>query len=191
MVQYICGHIPTLYMIIFPYRHLRILIRLNKRKCLWNAYFLVVIDRLPTQQSMATKVSIAELLSMHLILWNLNSFSSIASLRIYYNVIKFYITSNFRSNTQIETLSINLVKHCATIGKDETVDLTLMTSIETLFRSLACLNGSFLQQSNNAHMCCTMKNHGINMADAEIAFGYIRKLENLSLKSIVRVLSPF
>lgn len=32
-----------------------------------------------------------------------------------------------------------------------------------------------------------MKNHGLNMADAEIAFGYIRKMENLSLKSIVRV----
>lgn len=57
--------------------------------------------------------------------------------------------------------------------------------METVFRSLACLNGSFLQ-SNDAHMCCTMKNHGLNMADAEIAFGYLGKMENLSLKSIVR-----
>lgn len=60
-----------------------------------------------------------------------------------------------------------------------------MTSIETLFRSLACLNGSFLK-SNDAHMCCTLKNHGLNMMDAEIAFGHIRKMENLSLKNIVR-----
>lgn len=63
-----------------------------------------------------------------------------------------------------------------------------MTSIETLFRSLACLNGSFLKP-NDEHMCCTIKNHGLNMADAEIAFGYIRKMENLSLKNIVRMKS--
>lgn len=92
----------------------------------------------------------------------------------------------FRPSSQIESLSVNLVKHCTSIGKDETVDLTLMTSIETLFRSLACLNGSFLKL-NDAHMCCTTKNHGLNMADAEIAFGYIRKMENLSLKNIVRL----
>lgn len=60
-----------------------------------------------------------------------------------------------------------------------------MTSIETLFRSLACVNGSFLKP-NDEHMCCTIKNHGLDIADAEVAFGYIRKMENLSLKSIVR-----
>lgn len=81
---------------------------------------------------------------------------------------------------------MNLAEHCARIEKDETVDLTLMSSIETLFRSLACINGSFLQ-SNDTHMCCTTRNHGLNMADADIAFGYIRKMENLSLKNIVRV----
>lgn len=81
---------------------------------------------------------------------------------------------------------MNLAEHCAIIEKDETVDLTLMSSIETLFRSLACINGSFLQ-SNDTHMCCTIRNHGLNMADADIAFGYIRKMENLSLKNIVRV----
>lgn len=59
-----------------------------------------------------------------------------------------------------------------------------MSSFETLFRSLACLNGSFLQ-SGEAHMCCSRKNPGINMDEAEIAFGYIRKMENLSLKNIV------
>lgn len=90
----------------------------------------------------------------------------------------------FRSNTQIESLSIDLAKHCSSIGKDETVDLQLMSSIETLFRSLACINGSFLQP-NDKHMCCSSKNHGIDIADAEIAFGYIRKMENLNLKNVV------
>lgn len=59
-----------------------------------------------------------------------------------------------------------------------------MSSVETLFKSLACINGSFLLE-NDAHMCCTSKNHGLNIADAEIAFGFIRKMENLSLKSVV------
>lgn len=81
-------------------------------------------------------------------------------------------------------MSVNLAKQCASIGRDETVDLTLMSRIETLFRSLACINGSFLQ-SNGSHMCCTTRNHGLNMADAEIAFGYLRKMENSSLKNIV------
>lgn len=59
-----------------------------------------------------------------------------------------------------------------------------MSSVETLFKSLACINGSFLKL-NGQHMCCTSKNPGINVADAEIAFDIIRKMENSSLKSIV------
>lgn len=37
-------------------------------------------------------------------------------------------------------------------------------------------------------MCCNLKNHGLSISDAEIAFDYIRKMENSSLKNIV---SPF
>lgn len=92
----------------------------------------------------------------------------------------------FRPNTQIESLSINLAKQCASIDKDEIVDLTLMSSIETLFKSLACINGSFLQE-NDVHVCCSSKNHGLNITDAEAAFGYIRKMENTSLKCVVSV----
>lgn len=94
------------------------------------------------------------------------------------------IFNHCSSNAQIESMSISLLQQCANIHNDETVDLTLMSSIETLFRSLACLNGSFLQ-SNDAHMCCSTKNHGLNLSDAEIAFGCIRKMENLSLKNVV------
>lgn len=96
----------------------------------------------------------------------------------------FFLSFIIRSNTQIESLSTNLTKHCASIEKEGTVDLQLMSSIEILFRSLACINGSFLK-SNDAHMCCTSKNHGLDIADAEIAFGYIRKMENLTLKNVV------
>lgn len=93
-------------------------------------------------------------------------------------------SNSFSSNTQIECISTDLAKQCASIDKDETVDLTFMSSVETLFKSLACINGSFLKLSDQ-HMCCTSKNPGIDVADAEIAFDNIRKMENSSLKSIV------
>lgn len=78
-----------------------------------------------------------------------------------------------------------MAEHCSTIGKDETVDLTLMSSIETVFRSLACLNGSFLKTDRDSQMGCTSKNPGINMSDAASAFNHIAKMENLALKQVV------
>lgn len=107
-----------------------------------------------------------------------------ANCRRHLKIMILYFILFRRSHAQIETFTVHLAKHCTEIGKDETVDLTLMSTIETLFRGLACLNGSFLQ-SNEAHMCCSVKNHGLNMADAETAFSHIRKMENLSLKNIV------
>lgn len=95
-----------------------------------------------------------------------------------------YHLSYFRAGTQIESMSISLAQHCASIKKDETVDLTLMSCVETLFKSLSCINGSFLQ-SNDTHICCSSKNHGLNIADAEIAFSHIRKMENENLKNVV------
>ncbi|XP_031633255.1 probable E3 ubiquitin-protein ligase HERC4 isoform X3 [Contarinia nasturtii] len=95
-----------------------------------------------------------------------------------------YDSRIFEPSTQIAIFTISLAEHCATIEKNETVDDTLMSSIETLFRSLACINGSFLK-SNDAHMCCSSKNHGLNMVDAELAFGHIRKMENVTLKEMI------
>lgn len=143
----------------------------------------VAIDLLRTQQTTAIAIilTILEYMSMDhyscftLLMWLLTCD---------YYVFSFCCIFYHRPNTQIETLSTNLAKLCASIDKDETVDLALMSSIETLFRSLACINGSFLL-SNDAHMCCNLKNHGLNIADAEIAFEFIRKMENLSLKNIV------
>lgn len=80
---------------------------------------------------------------------------------------------------------MDLAKQCASIQKNEIVDQTLMSTVETLFRSVACLNGSFLL-SNDAHMCCTLRNHGVNISEASEAFDCLRKMENSSLKNIVR-----
>lgn len=79
-----------------------------------------------------------------------------------------------------------MAEACALVGKNETVDMDLMTAIETVFKSLACINGSFLNK-NNRHVCCSKRNSGVDITEAEKAFDFIRKMENDSLKTIVRV----
>ena len=70
------------------------------------------------------------------------------------------------------------------MNKDTPVDLDLMTNIESIFKSQTCMNASFLL-SNNRHLCCTSKHHGIDINNAIDAFEYIRKIENESLRQIV------
>lgn len=65
-----------------------------------------------------------------------------------------------------------------------------MTELETLFRSPACINASFLHE-NSGNMCCTQRYSGVNLALAEKAFSHIRKLENESLKQVVRIIFFF
>lgn len=64
--------------------------------------------------------------------------------------------------------------------------MELMTAIETIFKSLACMNGSFLSK-NDRQLCCSKRNSGVDIAEAEKAFDFVRKMENDSLKTIVRL----
>lgn len=59
-----------------------------------------------------------------------------------------------------------------------------MTAIETVFKSLACINGSFLTQTEKK-LCCSKRNSGVDIAEAEKSFDFISKMENDSLKTIV------
>lgn len=77
-----------------------------------------------------------------------------------------------------------LAEACAKLGKEETVDMNLMTTIETVFKSLACINGSFLSKKER-HLCCSKRNSGVDIAEAEKAFDIIRKMDNDNLKTIV------
>lgn len=90
----------------------------------------------------------------------------------------------FRLQTQISVLSVNLAEQCAQITREETVDLDFMSVIETIFKSLPCINGSFLTE-NDEHQCCNIRNPGVNIEEAEKAFELIRKMENESLKHVV------
>lgn len=95
-----------------------------------------------------------------------------------------FIRFDFRPKTQIANFSVELAEACANVGKDETVDMELMTAIETIFKSLACINGSFLNR-NDRHVGCSKRNSGVDIAEVEKAFDFIRKMENDSLKTIV------
>lgn len=97
---------------------------------------------------------------------------------------KLYIFTFHSPNTQIETMTLDLFDLCAKVGKDDTVDLSLMSSVEIIFKNAACINGSFLVP-NGRHMCCSVKNPGVSIADAQRAFNSIQTMENITLKSIV------
>lgn len=72
------------------------------------------------------------------------------------------------------------------IGRYERADMTLMSKVEVIFKSLACINASFLK-ADATHMNCSATNPGIDMADAEHVFNNIAKMEKMSLKTCVSV----
>jgi E3 ubiquitin-protein ligase HERC4 len=79
---------------------------------------------------------------------------------------------------------VELAKSCSEIHKNDTVDLELISTIEVIFKSLACLNASFLL-AHDAHNCCTGKNNGVDMEAAMAAFDAVQKVENDSVKQII------
>lgn len=105
---------------------------------------------------------------------------------MYNKLTKFvsYISHCFRTKSQIISFTVDLGEKCAAYGRNDTVDLDLMSELETLFRSPACINASFLHE-NAGNSCCTHRYSGVNLSLAEQAFNYIRNLENESLKQVV------
>lgn len=83
---------------------------------------------------------------------------------------------------QVWFLTKELAENCSKYEDNVPVDLDIMTAIEVIFKSLACINGSFLQDKN---LSCTSKNHNVDLVEAEKAFESIRKIENQSLKSLI------
>lgn len=101
-----------------------------------------------------------------------------------------YIFFIYSANTQIERLTVELIEECAKFGEKDTVDLLLMSSIEIIFKSLSCMNGSLLKLKSE-HICCSSENHGINIEKAETAFDLIKTMKNESLNNIVRIFWTF
>lgn len=68
--------------------------------------------------------------------------------------------------------------------------MDLLTLVELIFKSQACLNGSFLLEDDQ-HFCCTSKHHGVNFTTAVSAFNYLRKVEHETLKTLVMATIKF
>lgn len=77
-----------------------------------------------------------------------------------------------------------MAQRMSQLTENESVDLDFMSSIEQIFKSLACMNGSFLYE-NNIHSGCSSRNPGVCIEQTENIFGFIRRMENQSLKQIV------
>lgn len=96
----------------------------------------------------------------------------------------FYHFFCFSSKTQILCLSSDILKSCSEIESTDNVDMDLLTSIELIFKSQSCINGSFLLD-NEGHYCCTSKHSGLNIELADLSFNYLRKTENENVKQLI------
>jgi len=70
--------------------------------------------------------------------------------------------------------------------------MDLLSSIELIFKSQACLNGSFLLD-HDRHFGCSSRNHGLDLKAAQLAFDNLRVVENESIKQVVgfHLIYPF
>ncbi|ETN59614.1 hect E3 ubiquitin ligase [Anopheles darlingi] len=91
----------------------------------------------------------------------------------------------YDKQSQILTFSVQMSEELAAIKPDDTVELDLMSAVETIFKSLACINGSLLLP-NDEHFCCTSKHPGVDMVAATEAFEQVRKIEHESLRQLIR-----
>lgn len=91
------------------------------------------------------------------------------------------------NDAQILKLTIDQLNLCVNVSSNSNVDPDLWAYLENVFKSLACINGSFLMP-NEEHYCCTSKRHGIDIDAAELAFSTIGKIENDSMRGLVKCL---
>ncbi|CAG9857321.1 unnamed protein product [Phyllotreta striolata] len=88
------------------------------------------------------------------------------------------------TRTQILTMSKDYAKTLLRISPKSKVDQDVWNFLETVFKSLACLNGSFLLPDDE-HYYCTSKHHGVDVATTDAAFSSIGKIENKSIKELI------
>lgn len=89
-----------------------------------------------------------------------------------------------RPKSQILTLTAEATKQCTRFKEGDQSDLDLLHSMEQIFKSQACLNGSFLL-SQDKHFSCSSRNYGVDLKAAQMAFDNLRKVENQSIKQVV------
>lgn len=91
------------------------------------------------------------------------------------------------SEQQILSLNKDQLNSWLQLSKNDTVDQDIIVYVETIFRSLSCLNGSFLVNVED-HYCCTSKHHGVDLEKTQEAYSIIGRFENESLKNLVSII---
>lgn len=97
---------------------------------------------------------------------------------------------DYRPGSQILEIDKEHLSKCLKYKPSQNVEQDLIGYIEVVFKSLNCINGSFLLP-HNKHYYCTSKHHGIDVQAAETLFSIIAKFENQSIKDLVSFLHTF
>ncbi|XP_034107035.1 probable E3 ubiquitin-protein ligase HERC4 isoform X1 [Drosophila albomicans] len=90
----------------------------------------------------------------------------------------------YRPKSQILKLTAEDTKQCTRFKEGDQSDLDLLHSMELIFKSQACINGSFLLDEDK-HFACSSRNYGLDLKKAQLAFDNLRKVENESIKQVI------
>uniref|UniRef100_A0A1Q3F9S7 Putative hect e3 ubiquitin ligase n=1 Tax=Culex tarsalis TaxID=7177 RepID=A0A1Q3F9S7_CULTA len=90
----------------------------------------------------------------------------------------------YSPETQILSLTAEASRELAAVQAEQTLDMDLISLVETVFKSLACFNASWLLP-NEEHFCCTSKHPGVDVGAAKEAFECIRKIEHDTLRQLI------
>ncbi|KAG7211831.1 hypothetical protein KM043_011056 [Ampulex compressa] len=88
------------------------------------------------------------------------------------------------ASSQILVVTEEQLAACQRVPAGSSVDHELMTYLEIVFKSQACINGSFLL-ANHAHYGCSSKHHGVDLEKATRLFGIISELENSTIQELI------
>uniref|UniRef100_B4N542 GK20388 n=1 Tax=Drosophila willistoni TaxID=7260 RepID=B4N542_DROWI len=91
---------------------------------------------------------------------------------------------HYKTKSQILTLTAEATNQCTRFKEGDQCDLDLLNSMELIFKSQACLNASFLL-ANDKHVACSIRNHGLDLKAAQLAFDNLRKVENEGIKQVI------
>ncbi|XP_017765568.1 PREDICTED: probable E3 ubiquitin-protein ligase HERC4 isoform X2 [Eufriesea mexicana] len=88
------------------------------------------------------------------------------------------------SSSQILTITEEQLITCQQVPPNSPIDHELMIYLETVFKSLTCVTGSFLLK-NDARYGCSNKHHGVDLDQASRSFGIIRELDNDRIQELI------
>ncbi|XP_012252634.2 probable E3 ubiquitin-protein ligase HERC4 isoform X1 [Athalia rosae] len=87
-------------------------------------------------------------------------------------------------SSQILVVTEEQLGACQRVPKEAPVDHDLLTYLETVFSSQACLNASFLL-ADDAHYGCSSKQHGVDLELATKLYTTIADLDNSTIKELI------